>query len=882
MSGGVEEIDGRIDDLMDRIRQLREAGLLRSSLRLTRELKRLARSEQRLIPYLLANFYLMNDSRSQLAPEEGIEAAIETISLLESEDRARAFQPDFPQAEYLHTVGWMSTCAYDNLAENIGLRDGYNSPGMHDCINDGLTVCRRTGKLECITCFREYATDVYLAADDFDMALHHARYVAGHRAAERGSDRRWGGYERIAAMEMLRGNLEAALTANTEAFSVAGESYDPLNARRILVAQLETLLALLNRDDSAPELLHQAGVSVDFERVPEAGENLRLDLTCKLREATRLVCAGDFQMALRELSAWDRLLNSQRCVELWFEVRLRIIATYLLAGQPDRATPLIVALEARARAAHDWLTLRRLAALTEPTAAVSPVAAFMTTPRDSIHLVRDSDRQSSPADPALGPDGPVADLSPGNEMTEAGAGGPPLGPVAELESRSASLTALADRLRSSSGDEAALGRLLDDLIFRVREPIETARDAAWLAHLTHLCARFLERERDGWMAIRPAVDRFLGDAVVMNVLADLGRSVRERCPTEADALVPAEQIDEWFRVSLELDPSHGRNFSRAGDYYLSVNRPGEAERCFARAFRLDRSDAHLALRLSEIYQQSDRPRDAVAVLDMAIREGANDPTLFWQAGILALSVDRYDSAVSYFVKFEELQPGEPWTQYYRALALLESNRPGLGLAAIDLEAQRSPEHRLPVAILRAWAFSLHGDQPRLTEQLGHALAEPLSRVDYLTEAGLARLFDRLYRAACGLSSPTGQRDEVERLLIATGLAPEALFEADRAKRDSIDDLGFFVAVVHQPLGPDWPTSSGCLAGQSEWTAYRAAWGVLARDEEEAGAIALAWQARIGSLPPQLVEVQSQGGSYRDAPGVVWQGLHQSIEPEPLA
>ena len=170
----------------------------------------------------------------------------------------------------------------------------------------------------------------------------------------------------------------------------------------------------------------------------------------------------------------------------------------------------------------------------------------------------------------------------------------------------------------------------------------------------------------------------------------------------------------------------------------------------------------------------------------------------------------------------------------------------------------------------------------MTEQLGHALAEPLSRVDYLTEAGLARLFDRLYRAACGLSSPTGQRDEVERLLIATGLAPEALFEADRAKRDSIDDLGFFVAVVHQPLGPDWPTSSGCLAGQSEWTAYRAAWGVLARDEEEAGAIALAWQARIGSLPPRLVEVQSQGGSYRDAPGVVWQGLHQSIEPEPLA
>jgi tetratricopeptide (TPR) repeat protein len=879
VSGGVDEIDGRIDDLMDRIRQLREAGQLRSSLRLTRELKRLARTEQRLIPYLLANFYLMNDSRSQLVPEEGIEAAIETISLLESEDRARAFQPEFPLAEYVHTVGWMSTCAYDNLAENIGLRDGYNSPGMHDCINDGLTVCRRTGKLECITCFREYATDVYLAADDFDMALHHARYVAGHRSTEPNTDRRWGGYERIAAMEILRGNLDAALVANTEAFAVVGESYDPLNARRMLVAQLETILALMGRDDRLSELLLKAGIPEDFERVPEAGENLRLDLTCKLRETTRLVCDGDFLTALRELSSWDRLLQSQRCVELWFEVRLRIIATYLLSGQTERANTLIPPLEARARAAHDWSTLRRLAALSDPAGVVSPVAAVATSQRDASRSPRDPGRQISPADPIQGPGDSSTSQSATSEPLDDGLGNVPLAPVADLESRSSSLTGLADRLRSSSGDVAALGSLLDDLITRVREPIESARDAAWLAHLTHLCARILERERDGWTAIRPAVDRFLGDAVVMNVMADLGRSVRERCPSDADALVPAEQIDEWFRVSLELEPSHGRNFARAGDYYLSVNRPGEAERCFARAFRLDRSDAHLALRLSELYQQSDRPRDAVAVLDMAIREGASDPTLFWQAGILALSVDRYDSAVSYFVKFEELQPGEPWTQYYRALALLESNRPGLGLAAIDLEAQRSPDHRLPVAILRAWAFSLLADQARLAEQLGLALRERLAEVDYLTEAGLARLFDRLYRAACMLAPKTELRDNVERLLVATGLAPEALFEADRAKRDSIDDLGFYVAVVHQPLGADWPTSIGCLAGQHDWSAYRAAWGVLARDDEEAGAIALTWQARIGSLSPRLVEVQPQGGSYRDAPGVVWQGLHQSIEPD---
>jgi hypothetical protein len=45
---------------------------------------------------------------------------------------------------------------------------------MHGCISDGIQVCQRTGKLECVNCFREYAAEVYLAADDLPMALHQA------------------------------------------------------------------------------------------------------------------------------------------------------------------------------------------------------------------------------------------------------------------------------------------------------------------------------------------------------------------------------------------------------------------------------------------------------------------------------------------------------------------------------------------------------------------------------------------------------------------------------------------------------------------------------------------------------------------------------------
>ncbi|MCA9071683.1 MAG: hypothetical protein KDA84_22305, partial [Planctomycetaceae bacterium] len=169
------DVEQHTSELIDRINELRDQCRYRSSSRISRELRRFAKTEKQIIPYLHANFYLMNDAQSLLDVETGIEVAVDTIAFLESEEKARKLQPDLPEDHYYHTVSWMSSCAYDNLATHTAEKEGYNSDGVHDCINDGIQVCRRTGKLECVTCFREYATDVYRAADDLDMALHYAR-----------------------------------------------------------------------------------------------------------------------------------------------------------------------------------------------------------------------------------------------------------------------------------------------------------------------------------------------------------------------------------------------------------------------------------------------------------------------------------------------------------------------------------------------------------------------------------------------------------------------------------------------------------------------------------------------------------------------------------
>jgi hypothetical protein len=77
--------------------------------------------------------------------------------------------------------------------------------------------------------------------------------------------------------------------------------------------------------------------------------------------------------------------------------------------------------------------------------------------------------------------------------------------------------------------------------------------------------------------------------------------------------------------------------------------------------------------------------------------------------------------------------------------------------------------------------------------------------------------------------------------------------------------------MRQPLDEHWAQSPGCLAGQAEWDAYRILWGVLARDEDEAKRLTLAWQSRCYPLAATVEAVELLRENYTDKPGVVWQG-----------
>ena len=104
----------------------------------------------------------------------------------------------------------MTACAYDNLATHTAEIHGFNSEGMHQSISDGIEVCRRTGKLACITCFREYACDVHKAADDLDMALHFSRLGLSSGQENSPNDRRCISALNAGNILHLTGELEQA------------------------------------------------------------------------------------------------------------------------------------------------------------------------------------------------------------------------------------------------------------------------------------------------------------------------------------------------------------------------------------------------------------------------------------------------------------------------------------------------------------------------------------------------------------------------------------------------------------------------------------------------------------------------------------------------
>ena len=844
------EIEEQLQQLASQAGDLIDEGKYRTSFNMFGELRLRAKRERRLVPYVLGTFHQMDQAQYLFEFQTMRERAVELIALLESEEQCRRIQPDVPLPVFEDLVYQFSSCAYENLAEATGQMEGYNSEGLQACIADGLQICRQTGKLSCVGCFREYSCDVYMAADDSEIARHQCNLVLDDSTplSSRG-DRRWLAQKKIAWMTFLEGRTQTAIEMyrSALAFTEHDEVTLKMEAQLRTLYELDALLILQGDPEELP--LH----SVHAQQ-PPAGECLMFDLERDLIKSLRASMQQDWEAAAEPLVEWDRLLQERNGTHLWFEVRLRLIAIKLMAGQKKQADRLSEQLQQRASAANDWLSLRRLTALQDPDLPLSPLVPFA---RETVAVPTTSDGATTYSyAPSVEPTSEVA---------------PPPTPYRD---RLLEIGAMFDAISEEK---------LNEDLSRIREAIRSI-DPATVHHDTDACALmhmmgFAMGEGDEapeiWTWANQLAKNFQENPAVLSMLGDLGNRLRFGPNEEFGDTITADRLEPLFRKAIQLKDAKSGTFMRAGDHFLAEQNLGEAERCYARSFRLKRNLGEVAIKLATVYRDTDRMRDALHVLDVCLREGADIPQVAWEAGLTAFTLKRFEIMLTYLDHYKAAVGDQLWVDYYRATGLLETDKPAEALVAIDNECRLVGEPALHLAIIRGCALAALDDHTGALAEFKAALAMPLYNVDYLSGPGIASLFMRAAASCRVMLDNESLATQFDNRMLESYLAPEEYFDAMREGTPS-NDVTFYQVLIRQPLDENWMSFAGRLPIEEESGSYLGSWGVLAADEDEAQEIALRWQSRCYPLEAEIVEVSTMDESFMDVPGVVWQG--QRIMP----
>jgi len=305
-----------------------------------------------------------------------------------------------------------------------------------------------------------------------------------------------------------------------------------------------------------------------------------------------------------------------------------------------------------------------------------------------------------------------------------------------------------------------------------------------------------------------------------------------------------------------------------------------AEWCLARSFTLNRNNPQAVLGLAQIYSDADREQDALAVLDLCLRDGkCEDAEVAWEAGLVAFRLGRYPEALTYLNQSEQWGWNSPWLYFYRAWTHLNLKQVEDAQKDIDRFMATRDAPGLAGHVLYAWVAQLLELPDQVRDHIKAVLQMRIQDINDLSETGIEKNLQQLYEVARQALPP---EDEVliglQDRLFQAGIVPDHVFEADRRNRPKVSDLNYYVCVCRQPLEETWSKHPACWPHQASWPAYFAFWGVLARNSEEAEHYVLQAQSRCyPDLSAELVSTTVEEGGFFDHPGVVWQGARRYDE-----
>ena len=369
--------------------------------------------------------------------------------------------------------------------------------------------------------------------------------------------------------------------------------------------------------------------------------------------------------------------------------------------------------------------------------------------------------------------------------------------------------------------------------------------------------------RNSWEPEMPASDRIPTYCMWTRALCETGdydgalklatRAAQE-FPREPDILIALgnvldmhgelEDAREAFAVAVDIEPAGVLQRYNLGAILERLDQEGEAEACYRQAIA-GQSDGFVMaepyLALGALLRRAGRVEEAETLYGEFLEEDPLHVDALVEHGICLSDLDQFDAAIEQFDAALALDREHPGAWYNRGVTLYRQEDLDGAIEAMHASLRGEPDNPLTLAVLGTWTLQRgNTDGLSLLHQALDSLVELHRKegvgVNYANLV-VEEIFECLWQhhyadQARDVARVAGQRDWI---------TPHMLDTINRADYGVTDEVDVTFRVTAKALGdeppPHWPADA---------CGYTTDLTVLARTEEEARELALAW---LQSLEP---------------------------------